>query len=110
MSRLFIDANVFLYAIGGESPHREDCRAVLSAVADGHLEAVTNTEVLQEILHVRKRRLGARDAISAVRAAATLVTEVLAVGVADVFAACDLLEEHKQLSARDSLHLERRSV
>ena len=105
MSRLFLDANVFLYALGGESPYREDCRAVLSAVAEGRVVGVTNTEVLQEVLHVRKRRLGANDATAAVRAAAALVAEVLPVGAEEMLTACDLLDRHGHLSARDALHV-----
>lgn len=79
MARVFLDANIFLYATGGEGAHREPCRAVLLAVADGALEGVTSTEVLQEILHVRSRRLGLKDAGAAARAAASLVAEVLPV-------------------------------
>jgi len=60
--RVFLDANVFLYAVGGKVC--TDNRAGISCkpVGDGGLEAVTNTEVLQEILHVRARRLGIKDA------------------------------------------------
>ncbi len=105
MARIFLDANVFLYAIGGEGPYREHCRALLSAVSSGQLEGVTSSEVLQEILHVRKRRLGAKDATLAVRSAAALVAEVLSVGAKDVLTACDLLDVHARLSARDALHV-----
>jgi len=63
--------------VGGEGLHRQPCRDLLQAVGDGGLEAVTNTEVLQEILHVRARRLGIKDAVVAVRAASDLVREVL---------------------------------
>lgn len=104
MARVFLDANVFLYAVGGEGPHRQPCRDLLQAVGDGGLEAVTNTEVLQEILHVRARRLGIKDAVVAVRAASDLVREVLPVRRDDVLEACKLLERHHGLGARDALH------
>lgn len=103
-AKVFIDANVFLYATGEESPHRRHCRAVLAAVADGTIAGVTSSEVLQELLHVRSRRLGMLDAISAVRTASVLVNEVLAVGGDDLLAACDLLSKHPQLGARDAIH------
>jgi predicted nucleic acid-binding protein len=105
VARVFIDANIFLYAVGGDGPHREPCKAVLAAVADGALEGVTSTEVLQEILHVRARRLGVIDAAAAVRAAAALVAEVLPVTVDDVLGACDLATGHHRLGARDALHV-----
>jgi len=56
------------------------------------------------MLHVRQRRLGARDAAAAARAAATLVAEVLPVTAADVLTACDLLAEHGRLGVRDAIH------
>ena len=40
MASVFLDANVFLYAVGGEGPYRQPCRALLQAVGDGGLEAV----------------------------------------------------------------------
>lgn len=105
MATMFLDANVFLYAIGGDNPHREACRAILSAAGRGTLEAVTDSEVLQEILHVRSRRVNVRDGAAAVRAAAAIVADVLPVTRADVPVACDLLERHPTLGARDAMHV-----
>ncbi len=105
MARVFIDANIFLYAVGGAGPHREPCRAVLAAVGRGEIDGVTSTEALQEILHVRMRRAGVKDAVAAVRAAAALVVEVLAVGPAEILRACDILDAHPRLSARDAVHV-----
>lgn len=104
MSRIFVDAHVFLYAVGAESPHRDACRSVLQAVGQGKLDGVTSSEVLQEILHVRSRRVNIQDATSAVRAAADLVVEVFPVTTRDVLEACRLLESHSGLGARDALH------
>jgi uncharacterized protein len=105
MTRVFLDTNIFLYAIGGEGPHREPCRAVLAAVGRGALGGVTNSEVLQEILHVRARRVTLKDATSAARSAASIVAEVVPVTAGDVLDACALLDSHPGLSARDALHV-----
>jgi predicted nucleic acid-binding protein len=105
VATLLLDANVFLYAIGGESALRAPCRALLVAVGEGRLDGVTNSDVLQEILHVRSRRAIRGDAAQAVRAAAALVREVLPVERRDVLLACDLIESHPRLSARDALHV-----
>ena len=67
MARIFLDANIFLYAIGGDGSHRDPSRGVLEAVGQGKLDGITSSEVLQEILHVRSRRVNVRDAASAVR-------------------------------------------
>jgi predicted nucleic acid-binding protein len=76
---------------------------VLSAVAAGQLDGVTSSEVLQEILHVRSRRLGNGDATRAARAASALVADVLPVTQADVLTACDLLDTTR-LTPRDAIH------
>jgi predicted nucleic acid-binding protein len=104
MTRVFLDANVFLYAIGGEGPHREPCRALLEAVGKGALDAVTDSEVLQEILYVRGRRIDMKDATAATKAAAAIVAEVLPVTGEDVLDACHLIDAHPTLGARDALH------
>ena len=105
MARVFVDTNVFLYAIGAESPHREPCREVLSAIGKGDIDAVTSSEVLQEVLHVRTRRVDLNDGIRAARSAAAMVAEVLPVTGDDVLAACKVLERHPQIGARDALHV-----
>jgi predicted nucleic acid-binding protein len=56
------------------------------------------------ILHVRSRRVSVGDAVSAVRAAADLVANVLPVTTEDVREACCLLETYSGLGARDALH------
>jgi len=104
VARIFLDANVFLYALGADSPHRTPCRAVLQMVGAGRLDGITSSEVLQEILHVRSRRVSVTDAASAVRAAADLVAEVLPVTAQDILEACSLLEDYSTLGARDALH------
>ncbi|MBI4730165.1 MAG: PIN domain-containing protein [Acidobacteria bacterium] len=47
-SRVFVDANVFIYHFAGRSP---DCRALLEAVGEGSIEAVTGPIVLLEVAH-----------------------------------------------------------
>lgn len=105
MARVFLDANIFLYAVGAESPHKEPCRQVLLAVGQGALDAVTSSEVLQEVLHVRSRRVGLKDGVQAARAAAAIVAEILPVTGDDVLSACRLLERRPPLTARDALHV-----
>jgi predicted nucleic acid-binding protein len=104
VARLFVDANIFLYALGADSSYRTPCRDVLQAIGQGKLDGVISSEILQEILHVRSRRVSVADAASAVRAAAELVAEVLPVTSHDVLEACSLLEAHAGLGARDALH------
>jgi predicted nucleic acid-binding protein len=105
VARVFLDTNVFLYAHGADSPHRQACLDVLEATSKGDLDGVTSSEVLQEILHVRARRGDVAKAIQMARDAAELVIEALPVTVEDVFAACKILEGHPKMSVRDAIHV-----
>lgn len=49
--RVFIDTCIPMYAAGGDHPLKESCIEILLTVAQGKLEAYTDTEVFQEILH-----------------------------------------------------------
>jgi predicted nucleic acid-binding protein len=53
MPTVFLDTNVFLYAIGAQHPLKAAGQQVLERVGNGTLEAVTSTEVIQEILYPR---------------------------------------------------------
>ena len=103
-SPTFLDTNVFLYAAGGEHPLRAPCQRLVHQVADGSLVAVTNTEVIQEILYVLTRRGRRTEAIQLARKVLALVTGVLAVESADLALACELLEDHPALPVRDAIH------
>jgi predicted nucleic acid-binding protein len=105
MTRMFLDTNIFLYAVGGDGPYRESCRQVLAAVGRGALDGVTSSEVLQEILYVRSRRINMMDATKAARSAAGIVADVLPINVDDMLDACSLLDSHPTLSVRDALHV-----
>jgi hypothetical protein len=58
---ILVDANIFMYAAGRESPQQQPCRRFLERVVSGEgPDACTDCEVLQEILH-RYRTLGEED-------------------------------------------------
>src|SRR5450756_2051084 len=48
---VMLDSNIPMYAAGQDHPYRIPCRRVLERIVAGELEAVTNVEVHQEILH-----------------------------------------------------------
>jgi predicted nucleic acid-binding protein len=49
---ILIDANIFMYAAGRESPQRLPCQRFLERIVSGEGPAAcTDAEVLQEILH-----------------------------------------------------------
>jgi uncharacterized protein len=101
----FIDANVFLYAIGAPSPYKQPCLKILEAVATGRLEASSDAEVVQEVMHVLGRRADKAKAIEVARGIITLFPGIASVRPVDLSMACDLLEKYSQMDVRDAIHL-----
>ena len=48
---VFIDANVPIYAAGGDHPYKEPCARILRMAAEEPQPFVTDSEVLQELMH-----------------------------------------------------------
>jgi predicted nucleic acid-binding protein len=101
----FLDANVPIYAAGSEHPYRECCARIIVAAARGDIDAVTDTEVIQEIAYrfhsVGRRALGlqvAEDFLSVVAA-------VLPVTREDAARALQLLRARAFLLPRDAIHI-----
>jgi hypothetical protein len=103
--RVFLDTNVFLYAAGASPTRRDACAQVLRRVADGSLEATTNTEVVQEILYVLARRGRRDDGRKLARSVTALFPDLLPVTRDDMVEVCELLRRYPALSVRDAVHV-----
>jgi len=102
---VFVDANVPMYAVGAAHPLKQPCVDFLEAVARGEIVALTDAEVLQQILH-RYSALSQRErAIEVVRLFVKVVPTVLPITLADVEGALDVHRRYAGLQARDSLHV-----
>jgi predicted nucleic acid-binding protein len=101
----FIDSNVPMYAVGADHVLKAPCVALLRAIAQGEILAVTSVEVLQEILH-RFTAQGQREhAVDVVRSFMEVVPDILPVTSADITAALTLHLAHPTLQTRDVMHL-----
>lgn len=105
MTRLFIDTNIPLYAAGMPHALREPAQRVITAIASSKIDAVTDTEVFQEILY-RYVRVGERakgflvfDSFYRI-----MLGRILPVDDADTVQARQLLERYSSLSPRDAIH------
>jgi predicted nucleic acid-binding protein len=111
----FLDANVLMYAAGGEHPLREPCRAALARAVEREVTLVLDAEVLQEILH-RYFSIGRPELARAVyESAVRLSDEVLPIDEGHTARALELLLEHRTqgLTPRDAIHvatMERRGL
>lgn len=101
---IFVDTNVFMYAVGGPHPLREPARALLQVRVRERAPLATSAEVLQELMHayLPVGRLSTLDA--ALRLARDL-TQLWPVTAQDVQDARALQPRHPGLSPRDLLHL-----
>ncbi len=120
MARILLDANVFMYAAGGEHPYRDPARSIVQRLADSRgLQPWTpcvDSELFQEIAY-RYASIGkAHVGHQLQRHILALPLRVLAVDEAVVGAFIDAQAhhadalEHRRIAVRDLLHLAVMSV
>ncbi len=102
---IFLDANVFMYAVGMDLEWRETCDAVVERLQESGVWVVTNAEVLQEILHRYFSQHRPGDAQTVHRAVLELCDEIIPVTEHHITRALALLFEHQRLSTRDAVHI-----
>ncbi len=102
---IFVDTNVLMYAVGGAHPLREPARRFFEEGLERGERLVTSAEVLQELLHayVPVGRLETLDAALALAEGRIEVT--WPIEPEDVLFARTLASRHRELGARDLLHL-----
>jgi len=94
-----------MYAGGRQHPLRAPCRELLAHVAAQRIDAVTSTEVVQEIFH---RFVGAghpETAATMARAALDLFTPVLSITHSVMTRMPDLALRYRDMSSRDLVHV-----
>lgn len=110
---VFVASNIPMYLVGSEHPNKPRAQHALEKALVAGESLVTDTEVLQEILH-RYVAIERRDAIQpAFEAVLGVVDEVYSVQLGDALRARDIILSRSGLSARDALHvavMERHSV
>lgn len=102
---IFIDTNVFMYAVGRAHPLRSAAREFLEESRRAAIPLCTSTEVVQELAHAYLR-LPRRDAFDeALEVIAGFAVDVWPLEFEDVTLARQLHERHPHLDARDLCHL-----
>lgn len=99
-----IDTNVIVYAVGKPHPIMEGASRILSAVAEGSLEANLDVETLQEILHLYSSRGERSKGFRTLENLLLLFPNPAPIGREEIEKARDLMVEHSFLSARDAIH------
>lgn len=103
--RVFVDANVPMYAAGRSHPFQDPSADFLMAVGRRLVDAVSDVEVLQEILH-RYRAVGrAKDGSVVFDAFATAVRLFHPILPEDLWECRRILARHEALRPRDAIHV-----
>jgi predicted nucleic acid-binding protein len=103
LTRVYLDSNVLLYAVGEESPYREPCRHLLRHVASGDVAGETSILTVQEVVHHRQRRgdvapaSHGRNVLAICSAAHPLDRSIALV-------ALGLMDDYPRLGAGDAIH------
>jgi len=101
---ILIDANIFMYAVGAAHPNKPPSIDYLRRVANGEIDAATDAEVLQEILHRYRAICRWDDGTRVYDLAKSLVPKVLPITSDTVDRARSLMETDSDLGARDAIH------
>jgi predicted nucleic acid-binding protein len=101
---IFVDTNVFMYAVGREHPLRTPARAWLARQLESRSPLATSAEVLQELAHAYLP-VGRFETLDHALDLASMVTEVWPLEREDVLLARDLATNRPSLTARDVIHL-----
>jgi predicted nucleic acid-binding protein len=101
---IFVDTNVFMYAVGREHPLRERARRFFLQSRDKEPLA-TSAEVMQELVHayLPVGRLETLDA--ALLLVESSVAEIWPIEAEDVRTAIVLIARYPELGSRDLIHL-----
>ena len=104
---IFLDANIFMYAAGKPHAYKQPCKQILQAIEAKQLTAVTNVEVMQELLYRYYHHIQVLDkGIQLCRYILDYPLTILPVTPTDVSSALDLLSQNQDtgLQPRDAIH------
>jgi uncharacterized protein len=101
--RFLFDTGVFVYALGGEHPYREPCRAIMIDGQRGLLASEASVELIHEFMYVRCRQgVTRREAAADARDIAG-TSRLHVVEPSDMERALGLWSTHERLDVRDAI-------
>lgn len=102
---IFVDTNVFVYAVGREHPHREPAQTFFVETRRDRVALFTSAEVLQELMHVYLPAGRFRELDEALALASGVMADIWPLEREDVELARQMGRLHPTLAARDLCHL-----
>ena len=101
---MFVDANIPMYAAGGSHPFKQPAAEFLRAVGRRQVDAVSDVEVLQEILHRYRAVRQAAHGFVVFESFATTVRLFHPVLLEDLWECRAILARHENVRPRDAIH------
>jgi predicted nucleic acid-binding protein len=104
---VFLDVNIPMYAAGRPHPYKDSCTRVMEAVANGHLAAAIDTEIIQEILYRYGSLRQWELAVNMASDVMTLASVVYPITAEDIHLTIDLFAgyAYQGVTARDLIHV-----
>ena len=102
--KVFVDANIFMYSVGGSHPSKEPSIRLLRSIAEGRIDAVCDTQLLQELLYRFCHLQRHAEGVALVEHVTRIVPTILPVETRDILVACQLLTQHTIIEPRDAVH------
>ena len=102
---IFVDSNVFIYAVGRPHPLRNEAQEFFLNMAREKRRLVTSAEVLQELLHVYLPVGRMKTLDAAMELATQGVDHIFPILPETVLLARSLVDKYPGLTARDLLHV-----
>ena len=99
-----LDTNIVIYALGGEHPYRDPCKAVINQLEGRHHDYAVSAEMLQEVLSVFWNKRDLKTGIEAVNKLLAVFPSPIPITGADVALAVRLIEQSLGLSPRDAIY------
>lgn len=104
MSAVYVDAAIFVHALGEDPALRSSCREVLAMVRARRLTGQSSVLTVEEVVHVRHRRLGDRERAAREGRDIGSMVELHEVGRSDLDRALELFADCPSLDPRDAVH------
>lgn len=104
--KVFIDANIPMYAAGQEHPNKVPSIKILESVSEGKIIGVTSTEVLQEILYRYWAINLLKKGLKVFNDFLQIVDDALPINFQIMCETRDILEknDHQNIFPRDAIH------
>ena len=101
---LLLDANIPMYAEGGEHRYRQPCRRVMELARADSSSYCVDTETLQEILYVYFSRGETGRGIGVAQDLLGMFPSIIPITASEITAAIRLMSQTPVLASRDAIH------